>query len=169
MAMTLKNLSSLEGFFVKPEDTNSGCSFCDIPIPVSFQDSNINIVGLPIDITTTFGKTASSGPEAIRKTSANQIETLVFEKNLEIFERSLVFDLGDLLLSNHVPNHDSKKKDIELFWGEFDSQISEIMSILMSEKKLLSFWGENTQSLTPYLKNFQKKIPYCCILMLTEI
>ena len=77
MAMTLKNLSSLEGFFVKPEDTNSGCSFCDIPKPISFQDSNINIVGIPIDITTTFGKTASSGPEAIRKTSANQIETLV--------------------------------------------------------------------------------------------
>lgn len=159
MTMTLKNLSSLEGFFVKPEDTNSGCSFCDIPKPVSFQDSNINIVGLPIDITTTFGKTASSGPEAIRKTSANQIETLVFEKNLEIFERSLVFDLGDLLLSNDVPNPDSKKKDIELFWGEFDSQISEIMSILMSLKKTpVLLGGEHTITYSVF-KEFSKKNP----------
>ena len=83
----MDSLSYLDSFFIKPEDTNSRCSFCDIPKPISFEDSNINIIGFPIDITTTFGKTASYGPEAIRKTSANQIETFVYEKNIEIFEK----------------------------------------------------------------------------------
>ena len=97
--------------------------------------------------------------KAIRKTSANQIETLVFEKNLEIFERSLVFDLGDLLLSNDVSNPDSKKKDIELFWGEFDSQISEIMSILMRLKKTpVLLGGEHTITYSVF-KEFSKKNP----------
>jgi agmatinase len=157
--MTLKNLSPLESLFVKPEDTNSGCSFCDIPKPISFQDSNINIIGLPIDITTTFGKTTSFGPEAIRKTSANQIETLVYEKNLEIFERSLIFDLGDLLLSDSALNSDSNKKDIESFWGEFDRQITKVISILMSlDKTPVILGGEHTITYSAY-KEFSKKNP----------
>jgi agmatinase len=157
--MTLKDLSPLESFFIKPEDTNSGCSFCDIPKPISFHDSNINIIGLPIDITTTFGKTASFGPEAIRKTSANQIETLVYEKNIEVFEKSLIFDLGDILLSDGVLNSDAKQKDIELFWDGFDSQISKVMSILMSLKKTpVILGGEHTITYSVF-KEFSKKDP----------
>lgn len=157
--MTLKDLSLLESFFIKPENTNSGCSFCDIPKPISFLDSNINIIGLPIDITTTFGKTASFGPEAIRKTSANQIETLVYEKNVEVFEKSLIFDLGDLLLSDNVVNSDTKQKDIELFWAGFDSQISKVVSILMSLKKTpVILGGEHTITYSVF-KEFAKKDP----------
>jgi agmatinase len=157
--MTLKYSSPLESFFIKPEDTDAGCSFCDIPKPISFQDSNINIIGLPIDITTTFGKTASFGPEAIRKTSANQIETLVFEKNLEVFEKSLIFDLGDLLLSDDVLNSDTKQKDIDLFWTRFDSHISKVVSILMSLKKTpVILGGEHTITYSVF-KEFSKKNP----------
>ena len=76
----MDKLSYLESFFIPPESTSCrACSFCDIPIPITFDDSKICIIGIPIDITTTFGKTASFGPEAIRTASAKQIETLVFE------------------------------------------------------------------------------------------
>ena len=39
-----------------------------------------------LDITTTFGKGTSLGPEAIRVTSAKQIESFLLDENEEIFE-----------------------------------------------------------------------------------
>ncbi len=156
----MDNLSVLEDLFIKPENTNSRCSFCDIPKPISFRDSNINIIGLPIDITTSFGKTASYGPEAIRKTSAYQIETFVYDKNIEIFDKSLIFDFGDLLLTTKNKNLNiSNKKEINLFWNEFDSQISKIISILFNQKKIpVILGGEHTITYSIF-KECAKKNP----------
>ena len=96
----MNSFDLLESHFITPENTNAGCNFCDIPKPISFDESNINIIGIPIDITTTFGKTTSFGPEAIRITSAKQIETLVYEKDVEIFDKASIYDIGDLLVTN---------------------------------------------------------------------
>lgn len=155
----MDSLSYLDSFFTKPEYTNSRCSFCDIPKPISFEESNINIIGLPIDITTTFGKTASYGPQAIRSTSANQIETFVYEKNTEIFEKSRIFDLGDLTLPSQKKIDIRNKKEINSFWNEFDSQISKIISILLGYKKIpVILGGEHTITYSVF-KEFSKNNP----------
>ena len=155
----MDSLSYLDDFFTKPEDTKSGVSFCDIPKPISFEDSNINIIGLPVDITTTFGKTASYGPEAIRITSANQIETLVYEKNIEVFEKSRIFDLGDLVLPSQNKIDIRNKKEINSFWNDFDSQITKIISILLNNKKKpVILGGEHTITYSVF-KEFAKNNP----------
>ena len=70
--------------FKIPEETKPGCSFADLPQKISFQESNVVIYGVPLDLTTSFGKGTSRGPEAIRLTSARQIETFIFEENKDI-------------------------------------------------------------------------------------
>ena len=65
----MDKISYLESFFTPAENTAAGHTFCDIPIPITFDNSKICIIGIPIDITTTFGKTTSLGPEAIRISS----------------------------------------------------------------------------------------------------
>ncbi len=156
----MDDLSILESFFMRPEHTNSKCCFCDVPKPISFQESNINVMGFPIDITTTFGKTASYGPESIRITSANQIETFVYEKNTEVFDKSLVYDLGDLLLATNKKNVDiNNKNEIKLFWDEFDSQVSRVISLLLGYGKIpVILGGEHTITYSVF-KEFSRKNP----------
>jgi len=156
----MDDLSLLDNLFIKPEHTNSRCCFCDVPKPISFRESNVNVIGLPIDITTTFGKTASFGPESIRITSANQIETLVFEKNLEVYDKSLIYDMGDLLLAATKKNVDiNNKNEIKSFWNEFDSQVSKVIPLLLElDKKPVFLGGEHTITYSLF-KEFSKKNP----------
>jgi agmatinase len=137
--------AEIEDLFVKPEKTKAGCSFGDIPVPVSYAQSQYVILGVPIDITTTFGKTTSRGPESIRTTSAKQIETLVFEKNLEIFEKALIYDIGDLNLHNLSLNEGSDLKLVREFWSKFDNQISKVLDCFGDTKKIpIVLGGEHT-------------------------
>jgi arginase family enzyme len=130
----------LESHFIKPEFTKAGCNFCDIPKPISFDRSNVNIIGVPIDITTTFGKTTSLGPAAIRTTSAKQIETLVYEKNVEKYDKSKIYDLGDYIFPNETCEINSIE-EIELFWKQFDKEIKKVITFLLHEKKKPIFLG----------------------------
>ena len=79
-----------------PERTKARYSFADIPVKISFKESNVVIYGVPLDITTSLGKGTSRGPEAIRLVSARQIETFMLEENADIHELVGIFDLGDL-------------------------------------------------------------------------
>lgn len=96
----LNALETLEHFFVAPEKTNSKCSFGDFPTTITFQDSDAILYGIPLDITTTFGKGTSYGPEAIRVTSAKQTESFLLDENQEIYEKIKIYDIGDLALVN---------------------------------------------------------------------
>ena len=89
-------LDLLEPFFIIPEKTKAGYSFADIPVKVTFNESNVVFYGVPLDITTSFGKGTSRGPEAIRLTSARQIETFLLDEKIDIYERAKIYDLGDL-------------------------------------------------------------------------
>ena len=82
----MNTLETLEQFFVVPEKTNSKCSFGDFPTKITFQDSDAILYGIPLDITTTFGKGTFYGPKAIRITSAKQIESFLLYENKEIFK-----------------------------------------------------------------------------------
>lgn len=154
----MDEFSSIESQFIKPENTNSKCNFCDIPKPISFNESNVNIIGIPIDITTTFGKTASFGPQTIRITSSKQIETFVYEKNIEIFERSLIFDLGDLILPFDTLDINNIK-EIESYWKRFDTKISKIISFLLTKKKKPIFIGGEHTITYSIFKEFSRYNP----------
>jgi agmatinase len=155
----MNSFDLLESLFIRPENTNAGCNFCDIPKPISFDESNINIIGIPIDITTTFGKTTSFGPEAIRITSAKQIETLVYEKDVEIFDKAIIYDLGDLLLPIKNISEVNQINDLELFWKEFDEKASNVISFLLHQKKRpIILGGEHTITYSIF-KEFSKFDP----------
>lgn len=138
-------LAEIDDLFINPEKTKAGCSFGDIPIPISYTQSQYVVLGIPIDLTTTFGKTTARGPESIRTTSAKQIETLIFEKNLEIFEKALIYDIGDLKIDNSISCEDFDLKLVREFWTTFDSQISKVMGYIDETNKVpIILGGEHT-------------------------
>jgi agmatinase len=79
-----------------PEKTKAGYSFADTPVRISFKEAKVAVYGVPLDATTSFGKGTARGPEAIRLTSARQIETFVLDEKADIYELSKIFDLGDV-------------------------------------------------------------------------
>lgn len=138
-------LETLERFFVTPEKTNAKCSFGDFPTKISFQDSDAVLYGIPLDITTTFGKGTSYGPEAIRITSAKQIESFLLDENQEIYEKIKIYDIGDLALVNSKRNEKYNK----FLKAELKriSKINEINSLIRKEKKIpILLGGEHTLS-----------------------
>ena len=147
----MDKISYLESFFIPPERTVAGHTFCDIPIPITFDVSKICIVGIPIDITTTFGKTASLGPEAIRTASAKQIETLVFEQDVEIYEKALIYDIGDLNFGKDKEGEISDIEEINKFWIDFDSKLSSVLRIIIDSNKIpVILGGEHTITYSIY-------------------
>ena len=125
--------------FKPPELTNSKYSFCDAAKGISFNEANVVLFGIPLDITTSFGKGTKRGPEAIRKTSARQIETFVFEEKIDFRDKIKIFDLGDLILPNY---HDSRK-----IFAYLDKVVPEIIrNLSILNKKPLVLGGEHTLS-----------------------
>ena len=88
----------LHPLFIIPEKTKAGYSFADTPIKISFNESNVVFYGVPLEFSTSFGKGASRGPEAIRLTSALQVETFLLDENIDIYDRVKIYDLGDINL-----------------------------------------------------------------------
>ena len=141
----MNTLETLEYFFVPPEKTNAKCSFGDFPTKITFQDSDAILYGIPLDITTTFGKGTSLGPEVIRVTSAKQIESFLLDENEEIFEKVKIYDIGDLALVNMKDNNKYEKllkNNLKMI-----SKIIKINSLIRKEKKIpIILGGEHTIS-----------------------
>jgi agmatinase len=99
---------------------------------------------VPLDITTTFGKGTARGPEAIRLTSARQIETFVLDEKVDIYERAKIYDLGDL----RIPQLRTKKgneNSVIHYLNYLDKTIPEITDRLVSSNKLpVIMGGEHT-------------------------
>jgi agmatinase len=135
-----KILDLVDSFFITPERTDAGCSFGDIDMKTSFNDANIVFFGIPLELTTSFGKGTGRGPEAIRSTSARQIETFVYDEKKDIKEIAKIFDLGDLKLPDY---HDSGK--IDSIFSFLDERIPPLVKELStSKKKPFILGGEHT-------------------------
>jgi agmatinase len=125
--------------FTVPEKTKAGYSFADTPVKISFKESNVVFYGVPVDATTSFGKGTSRGPEAIRLTSARQIETFVLDEKADIYELSGIFDLGDLKMP--------KTKSIAKTLAFLDSTIPKVVGALRADNKIpVMMGGEHTLS-----------------------
>jgi len=106
----------------------------------SFNDANIVFFGIPLELTTSFGKGTGRGPEAIRSASAHQIETFVYDEKKDIKEIAKIFDLGDFKLPDY---HDSGK--IDSIFSFLDERIPPLVKELStSKKKPFILGGEHT-------------------------
>ncbi|HYY70784.1 MAG TPA: arginase family protein [Nitrososphaeraceae archaeon] len=151
-------LERLDQFFINPEKTNAKCSFGDYPTKITFQDSNAILYGIPLDITTSFGKGTSYGPEAIRITSAKQIESFVLDENREIYEKIRIYDIGDLILVDSKINNKYNKVSENNF-NTIALKIDKINSTIRSEKKIpIILGGEHTLSYFS-IKSISKENP----------
>ena len=137
-------LDFLEPLFIIPEKTKAGYSFADTPLKITFNESTVVFYGVPLDITTTFGKGTARGPEAIRLTSARQIETFVLDEKVDIYERAKIYDLGDL----RIPQQRIKKGNenpVVHSLKYLDKTIPEITDMLVRSNKLpVIMGGEHT-------------------------
>ena len=125
--------------FIVPEKTKAGYSFADTPLRISFKESSVTIYGVPLDITTSFGKGTSGGPEAIRRTSARQIETFMLDEKTNIHDLVGIFDLGDLKLP--------KTKNINNMLDHLESTIPKVVDSLRNDNKIpVMLGGEHTLS-----------------------
>jgi agmatinase len=151
--------------FKIPEEAKPGYSFADIPQKISFQESDVVIYGVPLDITTSFGRGTSRGPEAIRLTSARQIETFIFEENKDIQSCVKIYDLGDLRLPTYERNEknncnsSSIDRNMNALFFLLDNSIPKINRTLSDNGKVpLIIGGEHTLSYYS-IKAFAKEKP----------
>jgi len=113
----------------------------DVPDRISFDDAEAILYGIPLDITTSFGKGTRLGPKVIRITSAKQIETFLLDNNTEIYEKLKIFDLGDFILP------DLKKKNLDEVFEKMSKEISGINSQIRDNNKIpIVLGGEHTIS-----------------------
>ena len=150
--MKKTDLDFLEPLFTVPEKTKAGYSFADTPVKVSFHESNVVIYGIPVDITASFGKGTGRGPEAIRLTSACQVETFVLDEEVDIYERVKMYDLGDLKIPAVVVEEKEQRSTTTAATTAFilsflNKMIPKITSTLYQANKLpVMMGGEHTLS-----------------------
>lgn len=138
--------------FVVPEKTKAGYSFADTPVRISFKESRVVFYGVPLDATTSFGKGTARGPEAIRQTSARQIETFVLDEKADIYDLVKIYDLGDL----KMPATKSVNKKLAFL----DGAIPQTVDYLRQENKIpVMLGGEHTLSYYQ-LKALAKEKPF---------
>jgi agmatinase len=133
------SLDLLDTFFITPERTAAGCSFGDIDAKTTFNEANIVFFGIPLELTTSFGKGTSRGPEAIRSTSARQIETYVYDEKKDIRDVAKIFDLGDIKIPHNVEGK------VDSVFPFLDEKIPALVRELeRTKKKAFMLGGEHT-------------------------
>ena len=136
-------LNAIETLFRIPEKTVAKASFGDLDIGVTFEQSDVIMLGIPLEETTSFGKGTARGPEAIRTTSAHQIETFVFEEKVDIKNLIKILDIGDLI----IPRKIGGSHNVPLIMSYLDQNLTSIIRQLRDCNKIpISLGGEHTIS-----------------------
>lgn len=155
-------LGAIASSFLIPEKTNAGIGFADTPEKITFLQSGIVLYGIPLEITTSFGGGTRRGPEAIRVTSSRQIETLVFEENVDISTLK-IFDLGDLILPNHastgVDDYISESSHYTNNNGNNSNNVMRDHGPTFSNETVLSFLDQSVPKICRAIYYDAQKIP----------
>jgi agmatinase len=139
-------LEELDHLFIAPEKTRAKYGFADIPQKISFDEANVIIYGIPLDLTTSFGKGTARGPESIRLASACQIETYIIDEKIDIYDRAQIFDLGDIKIPKVIRKRSEKISKMSTL-RYLDDKVPKIVSGLYDAKKLpVLLGGEHTVS-----------------------
>ena len=154
-------LGSIESLFLIPEKTNARIGFADTPEKITFQQSDIVLYGIPLEITTSFGVGTRRGPEALRVTSSRQIETLVFEEGVDISALK-IYDLGDLILPYHssmgVHDGTSESSHYNKVGNSRDNIKRDHKSILSSDS-VMAFLDKSVTKISHAIYYDAQKIP----------
>ena len=138
-------IDGLDQMFIIPEKTKAGYGFADIPQSVTLDEAQVIFYGVPLDLTTSFGKGTARGPEAIRITSARQTETFVFEEKIDIYERARIYDLGDIKIPKSKGGN--RYDHIKSVFRYLDDKISKVSRAALSTNKIpVLLGGEHTVS-----------------------
>jgi agmatinase len=138
----LSILEEVQPLFVSPELGDVGVPFADFPMKLSLTESNVIVYGVPLDLTTSFGKGTGEGPNSIRLTSAKQIETYLFEENTDLTDKVKLYDLGDL----KMPQLDSNCS-LSSIISSIGSNITLIADHIKASRKIpILLGGEHTIS-----------------------
>ncbi len=138
----LSILEEVQPLFVSPELGDVGVPFADFPMKLSLTESNVIVYGVPLDLTTSFGKGTGEGPNSIRLTSAKQIETYLFEENTDLTDKVKLYDLGDL----KMPQLDSNCS-LSSVISSIGSNITLIADHIKASRKIpILLGGEHTIS-----------------------
>ena len=131
--------------FILPEKTEAGYAFADIPVAITLDKAKAIVYGVPLDLTTSFGKGTARGPEAIRTTSARQTETYVFDEKVDIYDRIGIYDLGDIKFPRNKRGRQGSQ--IEYILRLLDEKISAVCRATLGMNKIpVLLGGEHTIS-----------------------
>lgn len=109
----------------------------------NFENPEIKIIGIPLDITSSFLNGTRFGPQNIRIASENlETYSVVLKKDLK---DKKISDLGDIEICSDI------KKALKMIENKIDRE-------LKSDAKLILIGGEHTLSLAS-IKSFLKKFP----------
>lgn len=145
----------IQSSFRIPERTGSKVSFADIDAEITFDTADVVIFGIPLDLTTSFGKGTSKGPESIRTTSAFQIETYIYDEKVDIKNIIKLIDIGDIKL----PKTTGATKNVQLVFNYLDEILPTLVKgISMRGKLPIALGGEHTISYFCF-KAFREKHP----------
>lgn len=145
------SISDFDRLFTVPEKTKAGYSFADTPVKISYSESNVVFYGVPLEITTSFGKGTVLGPEAIRLASARQIETFVLDEGADIYELSKIYDLGDLKIpGTKAKSKKSRASGIAKTLEYLDRTLPAITELIHKDGKIpVMLGGEHTLTYYP--------------------
>ena len=133
----------IQSSFLVPERTAAKASFADIEAAVTFEKADVVIIGIPLDVTTSFGKGTSRGPESIRAASAFQIETLIYDENVDIKNVINLIDIGDMIF----PTTPTGLDNVQFILKYLDEHLTQFVNQLsMSNKIPITLGGEHTVS-----------------------
>ena len=145
----------IQPLFRLPEKTAAKSSFGDMDLSVTYESSDAIIFGVPLELTTSFGKGTSKGPEAIRSTSAYQIETYVFEEKVDLKKVINILDVGDFIIPKVSGNMDK----VNFVLSYLDKYLPSITKEISLHKKIpIALGGEHTISYF-LLKGLAKETP----------
>lgn len=165
--MKMKAITSfkqLQSLFVPPERTAAGIPFGNPPGIPTFDDAHIVVYGVTFDDSATFGRGSDRGPEALRHTSARQIETFVVDEGIDLYEKVPIFDLGDFIVKKkltedeHTMLHsetvdEGEKANVQARLEEVMKQfdvLKEVTRFLRAQGKIpLMLGGEHTLTYWP--------------------
>jgi agmatinase len=133
----------IQSSFLPPERTRAKASFADIDAAVTFENADAVIVGVPLDITTSFGKGTLKGPESIRAASAFQIETLIYDDRIDIKNVISLFDIGDIIF----PETPTGLDNVQYILKYLDENLVGLVSQISKSNKIpIILGGEHTVS-----------------------
>lgn len=95
-------LEKFRSRMIPPEKTAARVPFGNPPNAPTFEKAKVVVYGVPFDDTATFGKGSDRGPEALRHSSARQIETFVVDEKIDLYKKVPIFDLGDFRVESKL-------------------------------------------------------------------